>query len=429
MSEKKDVIVIGAGMAGLLAAYYLQEAGKSVLVLEANKIASGQTDRTTAKITSQHGLKYNTLIKKVGREQAQIYARANQEAIDEYERLIKRLGVVCDFERVPAYLYSLVNGEQLLEEAKAAVSLGIDAFFTKQTEMPFPVAGAVCFRRQARFSPPQFMKALADKLEIKEDTPVLKVCGRRVYTREQVYTAEKIVMATHYPFLNVPGFYFLRQHQERSYVLALKGCKPVLGMYYGVDRDGLSLRQAGEYLLLGGGGHRTGKKGCGGAYQKLRSAARKYFPEGQEVICWSAQDCMPHDGIPFIGKYSVFTPHLYVVTGFQKWGMSSAMIAAMILREEIQGRTHPWSRLFGPQRLLVRAGFGKLLVDVGESIKGLTLGWLGKRSRRCPHLGCRLEWNPNEKSWDCPCHGSRFSQEGRLYDNPAQINVAVQGEE
>ncbi|MBQ7934353.1 MAG: FAD-dependent oxidoreductase [Lachnospiraceae bacterium] len=423
MSDKKDVIVIGAGMAGLLIAYYLQEAGKDVLVLEADKIASGQTDRTTAKITCQHGIKYSTLLKKVGRNQAEIYARANEGAINEYEKLIKRLGIKCDFERVPAYLYSTTSREQLLEEAEAAASLGIDVFYTEQTELPFPVVGAVGYRNQARFSPPQFLKALAGKLEIREDTPVTRVSGRTVYTREGVYTADKIVLATHYPFLNMPGFYFLRQHQERSYVLALKGCRPIRGMYYGVDEGGLSLRQAGEYLLLGGAGHRTGKKRCGGAYERLRKAAGQHFPEGREVACWSAQDCMPHDGIPFIGRFSVFTPHLYVATGFQKWGMSTAMVAAMILREEVQGRFHPWSRVFRPQRMLVKAGIGKFLVDVGESIKGLTIGWLGKRCKRCTHLGCRLKWNPNENSWDCPCHGSRFSQEGRIYDNPAQTDL------
>lgn len=418
-----DVIVIGAGLAGLLSAYYLQEAGKKVLVLEAKGIASGQTEGTTAKITSQHGLKYSQLIKSVGAKKARMYARANEDAIGEYERLIEEKGISCEFERGPAYLYTVEKTSQLQKEAAAAKFLGVDAFFTKETELPFSVTGAVCFRNQAQFSPLEFVRYLADNLEILEHTPVLRIRGNRVFTKEGVLTGDKIVVATHYPFRNLPGFYFLRQHQERSYVLALSGCDRLNGMYYGVDQDGLSFRQAGEFLLLGGGSHRTGQKGCGGAYDKLRQAAKRFYPAAKEVARWSAQDCMPHDGIPFIGKYSVFTPNLYVATGFQKWGMTTSMVAAMILREELQGRKHPYGKVFCPQRMNFRAAIGNFLVDVGESVKGLSKGFFGKRSRRCPHLGCQLVWNFNERSWDCPCHGSRFDEAGKLIDNPAQMDV------
>lgn len=232
----RDVIVIGGGMAGILAAWYLQEAGKQVLVLEADEIASGQTERTTAKITSQHGLKYDGLIRKVGVKKAKLYAQANEEAVSEYERLIQEKGIECQFERVPAYLYTTQNTVLLEEEAKAASSLGIDAFYTTETELPFPVTGAVCFRNQARFSPLEFLGALASELEIWEHTKVLTVRGHKVVTENAELTAEQIIAATHYPLRNVPGFYFMRQHQERSYVLALSGCQSINGMYYGIDR-------------------------------------------------------------------------------------------------------------------------------------------------------------------------------------------------
>lgn len=413
-----DVIVVGAGMAGLLIAYYLQTEGMEVLVLEADRIASGQTERTTAKVTSQHGLKYSQLIEKTGVDEARMYARANEAAIREYERLIRENGIDCRFEKASAYLYTLEDETLLEKEAQAAAFLGIDASFTRETELPFEVKGAVCFRRQAQFEPLSFIRHIASKLEVWEQTMVKSVRENRVITETEELTAEKIVIATHYPVLNVPGFYFLRQHQERSYVMALSGCAPIRGMYYGIDNGGLSFRQAGEYLLLGGSACRTGQNREGGAYGRLALAAEQYFPDAVEELRWAAQDCMPHDGIPFIGKYSMLTPGLYVATGFQKWGMTTAMAAAMILRDELSGEKSPYREVFSPQRLHFRAGIGNLLTDIGVSVKGLGKG-LYKRPR-CSHMGCELVWNPEEKSFDCPCHGSRFDTKGRLLDNPAK---------
>ena len=423
--EKKeyDVIVVGAGMAGLLTAYYLQEQGKKVLVIEAGEVASGQTGRTTAKITSQHGLKYSKLIETVGIDKARLYARANETAIKEYEKLIQKKGIECQFERAPAYLYTLKDAEVLKKEAKAAAFLGIDAFFTKETELPFAVSGAVCFRHQAQFSALEFVEHISAELDIMTHTQVMKIWGDKVITKNFVMTADKIIVATHYPLQNVPGFYFLRQHQERSYVLALSGCQKMRGMYLGIDKEGLSFRQLNGMLLLGGSSCRTGKNVVGGAYDFLRQEAKKYFPESKEENHWAAQDCMPHDGIPFIGKYSIFTPNLYVISGFQKWGMTTSMVAAMILRDELCGIQNPYAKLFSPQRLHVKAGMNDLLIDVGVSVRGLWNGWLHGKQKRCYHMGCRLMWNPEEESWDCPCHGSRFDQEGRLLDNPAKKDM------
>ena len=267
-SEAWEIIVIGAGLAGILTAYYLAKEGRNVLVLEAARIASGQTGKTTAKITSQHGLKYTQLIEKVGLKKAKLYARANQEAIDEYEKFIIENNIDCDFKRVPAYLYSMEGDELINKEAVNASILGIDAVVTKETELPFKVKSAVRFNNQAQFSPLKFVDFLVSHLNVKENAKVLKVMGHRVYTRDKIFYGDKIVIATHYPILKTPGLYFMRQHQERSYVLAMAGCGQMQGMYYGIDKNGLSFRQAGEYLLVGGCGARTGCPNNSRAYEK-----------------------------------------------------------------------------------------------------------------------------------------------------------------
>lgn len=465
--KEVHTVVIGAGMAGILTAYFLQKKGIEVIVVEAKSIASGQTQNTTAKITSQHGMKYKKMLYKVGRERAKAYAMANEEAIHLYEKLIKEEGIDCHFEKLPAYLYSEDEETKtaLQEEARVAAELGISASYLEGkeiTELPFPVSGAVCFANQAQFHPLEFIKHLAKEITVYEDTRVLSVKKHVVYTDKGDIQAKHIVFATHYPFINVPGFYFLREHQERSYVLALKGQQKLSGMYYSIDKGGLSLRSAGDVLLLGGGGHRTGKSHicqCGRTeekesfsrvetsagkpcqkqaqsntgYEFLKQKAKNYYPRAEVVTAWSAQDCMPHDDIPFIGKYSVLRPFWYVATGFQKWGMTSAMIAAVTISNQICGADGLYETIsheniagksvFAPQRCLIKAAFKNLMKEVGESVLGLSKGLFCKKERRCPHMGCRLEWNAEEGTWECPCHGSRFSGGGELLDNPAQMDL------
>ncbi len=418
-----DVIVIGAGMAGILIAYYLQEAGKKVLVLEAKTIASGQTEGTTAKITSQHGLKYSHLLNTVGLEKAKLYAQANEEAIREYERLVSEKKIDCQFQRTTAFLYATEDERPLKEEVRVATLLGVNAYYTEETELPFDVLGAAGFRNQAQFQPLEFMQVLSKKLAILENTQVQKIKGHEVLTSQATFTAENIVVATHYPLKNVPGFYFLRQHQERSYCLALSGCDKVDGMYLGIDGEELSFRRAGEYLLMGGYGHRTGHQKRCYARLKLEEYVKKYFPQAKVEAFWAAQDCMPHDGIPFIGRYSLFTPHFYVATGFQKWGMTSSMVAALLLRDEICGIRNPYSKVFTPQRFQFEAGKQDFLIDVKESVKGFARGLFHKKSPRCTHLGCGLQWNAEEESWDCPCHGSRYDRQGKIINNPTTKNL------
>lgn len=429
-------VVIGAGMAGILTAYMLKKKGEDVIVIEADRIAGGQTKNTTAKITAQHDLIYHEMIKKAGFKRAERYAEANMAAVKEYEKIIRAERISCHFEKLPSYLYTTeeTGKEKLQREAEAANALGIDSYYIEENEineineLPFKVAGAVCFENQAQFHPLEFIKALSEKLNIYENARVMSVHGHVITTDKGIVTAENIIFATHYPLANVPGFYFIRQHQERSYVLALEGNKvpqKLSGMYYGIDKDGLSFRSADGRLLLGGGSHRTGKKvkNCEKAgYSYLRKQAEQYYPDAEETAFWAAQDCIPHDRIPFIGRYSVFRPYWYVATGFKKWGMTSSMIGAMIISDMICGRNNPYEKTFSPQRLMLRMGIKNFCVDVGESVAGLVKGFFGNKQERCSHMGCHLEWNEEEKTWDCPCHGSRFEKNGELIDNPAKYS-------
>lgn len=421
------VVVIGAGLAGILTAYYLKQSGLKVIVLEADRIGSGQTKNTTAKITSQHGLIYNRLIRTFGIQMAEHYARSNEAAIAEYEKLVHTKKIDCDFVRCPACLYSQTEGTPLKQEVAIAGAFGISASFEKTCELPFSVAGVARFENQAKFHPLKFLARMAEEVTVYEQTRVLKVAENRVETAKGCVTAEHIVFASHFPFPNVPGYYFARMYQERSYVVALEGVgRRLENMYLGVDLDGLSFRSCEDILLLGGGSHRTGLNKKGGQYETLRSKAQTLYPGCCEITRWSAQDCMTLDGLPYIGRFSHRNPSWYVATGFGKWGMTTAMVSAHILTAMITGQDCPEADIFSPQRHFTAQAMKGLAIHGAHTIKGLAKHLLPAGNKEiipnCPHMGCRLEWNPDEESYDCPCHGSRFDREGHLIDSPAQIN-------
>ncbi len=421
-----EAVVIGAGMAGILTAYYLKQAGVNVIVLEADSIGSGQTKNTTAKITSQHNLIYHRLLRTYGHQMAEHYAMANEEAIKEYDRLIKEKNIDCDFVRCPAYLYSQIEDSCLQQEAEAAKILGIKASFEKECELPFSVSGVVRFGEQARFQPLKFLEKIAEEVTVYERTKVLKVEGKRVETERGWVKAHHIVFASHFPFINMPGYYFARMYQERSYVVALEGAHITEGMYLGIDHGSFSFRPQENMLLLGGGSHRTGGNRKGGQYDRLRRRALELYPNSREWGYWSAQDCMTLDGIPYIGRFSHRRPDWYVTTGFGKWGMTTAMVSARILTALITGENCQEADIFSPQRRFTARAAKEFLIHGGHTAKGLAKHVMPYKEKRivpnCPHMGCRLEWNPEEESYDCPCHGSRFDSEGRLLDDPAQCD-------
>lgn len=405
---KTDVLIIGGGMAGLLCAYKLTRAGVDCALAEAKSICGGITKNTTAKITSQHGLIYDKLIREFGVERARLYLEANQAALEEYRSLCR--GADCDFEEKDAFVYSTDSRKKLERELKALDRLGFDAEFVEHVPLPLATVGAVKFKGQAQFHPLKFIAAIAGDLKIFEQTKVLELGPGKAVTGGGTISADKIIVATHFPLLNKHGGYFLKLYQHRSYVLALKHAPDVHGMYLDENERGLSFRNAGDLLLLGGGGHRTGRRG--GCWKELEQFAARRCPNARETTRWAAQDCMTLDGVPYVGPYSKHTTGLYVAAGFNKWGMTSSMAAATVLTDLILGRNHPCAELFSPARTMLRP---QLALNGLESVLGL----LTPTVPRCPHMGCALKYNAAEDSWDCPCHGSRFGEDGTLIDNPA----------
>lgn len=406
-SLKTDVLIIGGGITGILCAYYLKQAGVPYLLVEANTLCSGITKDTTAKITSQHGLLYANLLKK-SQEKAKLYLEANEAALDEYRRLCSTIS--CDFQEKPSYVYSLTSEKKIEQELHALRTLGFPAEYSQHLPIPLQIAGAVSFPRQAQFHPLRFLAEIARGLNIFEHTKVQELIGTTAITNHGRIHADKIIVTTHFPMLNKHGSYFLKLYQHRSYVLALEHAGPLSGMYVDENEKGLSFRTYRNFLLLGGGGHRTGKPG--GNWNELEAFARKHYPKATPAYRFATQDCMSLDSIPYIGPYSKQTPRLYVATGFHKWGMTSSMVAATLLRDLILNRPNPYAKLYSPSRKILTP---QLFVNAFESTTNL----LTPSKKRCPHLGCALKWNPAEHTWDCPCHGSRFSESGQLLDNPA----------
>ena len=405
---KTDVLIIGGGMAGILCAYMLHQQGIDYVLVESKTIGNGITKNTTAKITSQHGLIYDKLIKEFNAETARLYLEANELALLKYAELCENID--CDFERKEAFVYSVNSKQKIETEINALKSLGFKAKFTGTLPLPFPVAGAVKFANQAQFNPLKFICAICKNLNIYENTTVRELVDNTAITDGGKITANKIIVTTHFPFLNKHGAYFVKMYQHRSYVIALKNAPNVDGMYVDDAQNGMSFRNYKDLLLIGGGDHRTGKSG--GNWQELRNFAKLHYPQAIEKYHWATQDCMTLDGIPYIGRYSSNTKNLYVATGFNKWGMTSSMVSAMILSDMVQGKSNPYSKIFSPSRSILRP---QLLANSFEAAINL----LTPSTKRCPHLGCALKWNPYEHTWDCPCHGSRFTHDGQLIDNPA----------
>lgn len=405
---KTDVLIIGGGITGILCAYMLEQAGVDYVLVEADRLCSGITKNTTAKISIQHGLIYHKLVKRFGLEKARMYLDANMAALQEYRNLCENID--CHFETKDSFVYSLNSPTKLEKELHALNQLGYTADYVGKLPLPLSNAGAVRFENQAQFHPLKFLAKISKGLSIYEHTKVRELMPNTAMTKHGRITAQNIIVTTHFPFLNKHGSYFLKMYQHRSYVIAYENAVNVKGMYVDENDKGFSFRNYDNLLLIGGGDHRTGKHG--GNWKEISEFAAAHYPDAQARYYWATQDCMTLDEVPYIGAYSKKTENLYVATGFNKWGMTSAMTAAMLLRDLITKKECSYAPVFSPSRTMLRT---QLFINAFEATTNL----LTPTIKRCPHLGCALKWNPQERSWDCPCHGSRFTEKGELIDNPA----------
>ncbi len=405
---KTDVVIVGGGLAGVLCLKELTEKGVDCVLLEAKHIGSGVTQNTTAKVTFQHGIIYDKLIKSKGVEIAQQYLIANRKALEKIRKMSTTFP--CGFEEKDAYIYSSTDRRKIENEVKAYEKLGIKAQFVSDVPLPVECTGAVKVKGQGQFHPLEFIFSVSKGLKIYENSKVIEFLPKKVRCSCGSVTAEKIIIATHFPIINKHGAYPLKLYQHRSYTIAAKNAPDVNGIYLEDNENGFSFRNYKNYLLIGSGDHRTGKKG--GGYKIPENFCRDNFPDAEIDYRFATQDCISLDGVPYIGKYSKFSEDIYVATGFNKWGMTSSVVAAEILSDMVTDKKNPYADVFSPTRSVFHP---KLFSNIFHSVVGI----ITPTVPRCPHLGCALKYNKDEHSWDCPCHGSRFTEKGELINNPA----------
>ena len=465
-----NVAIVGGGMVGILTAKLLKEAGLDVAVIEADRIIQGTTGHTTAKITSQHGLIYNKIKTQMGKEKATQYADANETAIHMIAGIVKEKNIDCDFSWQSAYVYTQSDKyvKNIVDEAKTAASLGIKSTYLDEIPLPFPVKAAVRFDHQAQFHPRKLLLALAREIpgggcHIFEQTEAVDIEGTGPYSvvtkKGNRVNAPIVIIASHFPFYDKRGFYFARIYPEKSYALTITAKEKFPGgMYINAEQPTRSLRsqsyENGELIIVAGEHHKTGQgESTSHHYERLWNFANQIFTVENSPYHWSTQDCMTMDGIPYVGPLTNFKDNLYVATGFGKWGMTNSAVSAMLLKDLIIKGDSTWAPVYTPTRLTLSASAKNFVIEnlnVAGKLIGGKLEWLqndvsikpgegkivnvnGHRTgayrdekgelhlvdTTCTHMGCEVEWNSAERSWDCPCHGSRFSVDGTVIEGPA----------
>jgi glycine/D-amino acid oxidase-like deaminating enzyme/nitrite reductase/ring-hydroxylating ferredoxin subunit len=461
-----DVAVIGGGITGITTALLLKRGGAKVAVLEAGRVCEGTTGYTTAKVTSLQATTYKQLLSTFGEAGARVYAQANEAGLAQVAELVRELGIDCDFRRRPNYTYaaSPAGLADVEREAEAARAAGLPVILTDSLDLPYPIAGAVGLADQAEFHPRKYVLALAEQVpgdgshlfERSRVEAVDQGPPARVLANGRTVSADTVMVATGMPILD-RGLYFARETPVRSYVVAVRSPWQPAGMYISSDSPTRSLRatpaEDGELVMVGGESHKPGTGDPDASYARLARFARDELGAEEVVYRWATQDYEPADGMPYVGRLWPFSDRILTATGFRKWGLANGTAAAIMLADRVLGRHNPWSRTFdstrvkplasaravlkeGVQdgfyffadRLRKRASAGDVKPGEGKVVgSGLSQaavyrdedGTVHSVSARCTHLGCIVSWNGAERTWDCPCHGSRFDFDGRVVQGPA----------
>lgn len=467
-----DLAIVGGGMVGISTAYQLRNEGMKIAVLEGGHILQNTTGHTTAKITSQHSIIYSKLKKQFGDELAKQYASANEYAIKEIKKIADENNINCDYSAQSSYIYTLEDSyiKQIEDEVEAAKSLGIEASYVEEIPFSFPIKAGVRFDNQAQFHPRKFLLPLAEVIhnhgvEIYEQSRVVEMDENDddkyilTTTNGHTVTAEKVIIASHYPFYNKQGMYYARIYQMRAYIVAIKAKEKYPGgMYINAETPTRSLRgydgEEGQLIFVVGESHKAGQgEDTNQHYESLINFANDLFTIEDVPYRWSTQDCMTLDGVPYVGRFTSETSNLYIATGFAKWGMTNSIVSSILLKDLITKGSSQWKEVYNPSRKTVGPSakeFVKQNVNVAGQLidgkldnpqkdinvepgEGKIVEIDGKRAgafrddegklhlvnTTCTHMGCEVNWNSAERSWDCPCHGSRFTVDGDVIEGPA----------
>ena len=437
-----DTCIIGGGIVGLSTGYYLSQK-QNIAIVERDTICSHTSGSTTGKITSQHGLFYDYLINSKGKEFAKKYLEANEKAIQNIEDIINKENVKCDFERQDAYVFTESEDEIQKIETEHDALQSIDnskSELVKKVDLPINVRIAIKFKNQAQFNLVKFADGLVQRIlknggiiyENSKATDIEKDGDKYiVYVNDNKIVADNVVIATRYPFISMPGYYFLKMYQSTSFAVVADVKEKLFdGMYISSEVPTISFRTIKEgdkrLLLAVGYDYKTGTGGLTNGYKNLEKIVRRMYPASQFLYRWSAEDCISLDKYPYIGEFSKLMPNVYVATGFNKWGITSANIAANIITDKIMGRDNEYEDIFKARRMEPVKNIkevGNMLMEAGNGIvvSRLTL----PEKPKCTHLGCELHFNNVDKIWECPCHGSKFTEEGKLIESPANKDLKI----